>query len=113
MEEILNIKEYLEIFKRRKFIILFILIVCISRGAYITYQRNKSYVPVYQSTVSVRINNMKSYKPPKDEKEAQNQSIYMNSLSNSNLNQNIASSYYSLATSKRALLEVVKSYQNL
>ncbi|SCH19761.1 MULTISPECIES: YveK family protein [unclassified Romboutsia] len=108
MQESINIREYLEIFKRRKIAVIIILLLCIGRGAYLTYQRDKSYVPVFKSTVSVRINNMKAYKETEGE-ESNNQSIFMNSISNSNLNQNIATSYSSLATSKRALLEIIQN----
>ena len=107
MEENINIREYIEIFKRRRIVIILILLICIGRGAYLTYKHNQAYVPVFKSTVSVRINNLKTYKPSKDSKDDE-QVLYNFSMSNSSLNQNIASSYSSLATSKRALLDVVK-----
>ena len=107
MQESINIREYIDIFKRRKLVVIFILVAFLIMGVYKTYQSNKYYVPIYQSTVSVRINNLKAYNKSNEDNQ-ENMQYYGNSLSNSSLNQNIATSYSSLATSKRAMLEIIK-----
>ena len=111
MQNSINIREYIEIFKRRKIVVMFILIIFLSRGAYLTYKNEKAYVPIFKSIVSVRINNLKTYSEPEgdDENSDNNRATYGYSLSNSSLNQNIATSYSSLATSKRAMQEVIKN----
>ena len=109
MGETINIREYLDIFKKRKKIIFIILLIFMLVGGLLQFKHDKSYIPTYSSTVSVRINtakNTKSKKKDKDEKD--NTNYYDSPLTNSTLNQNIATSYYSLATSKRAMTELIK-----
>ena len=109
MGETINIREYLDIFKKRKLIIFIILLIFMLVGGLLQFKHDKSYIPTYSSTVSVRINtakNTKSKKKDKDEKD--NTNYYDSPLTNSTLNQNIATSYYSLATSKRAMTELIK-----
>ena len=109
MGETINIREYLDIFKKRKLIIFIILLIFMLVGGLLQYKHDESYIPTYSSTVSVRINtakNTKSKKKDKDEKD--NTNYYDSPLTNSTLNQSIATSYYSLATSKRAMTELIK-----
>ena len=109
MGETINIREYLDIFKKRKLIIFIILLIFMLVGGLLQFKHDESYIPTYSSTVSVRINtakNTKSKKKDKDEKD--NTNYYDSPLTNSTLNQNIATSYYSLATSKRAMTELIK-----
>lgn len=61
MQETVNIKEYLDIFKRRKWIIIIVILLSLAFGGYITYKNYNSYVPTYTSNVTVRINTMKEY----------------------------------------------------
>lgn len=61
MQETVNIKEYLDIFKRRKWIIIIVILISLGLGGYITYRNYNSYVPTYASNVTVRINTMKEY----------------------------------------------------
>lgn len=109
MGETINIREYLDIFKKRKLIIFIILLIFMLVGGLLQFKHDESYIPTYSSTVSVRINtakNTKSKKKDKDEKD--NTNYYDSHLTNSTLNQNIATGYYSLATSKRAMTELIK-----
>ena len=109
MGETINIREYLDIFKKRKLIIFIILLIFMLVGGLLQFKHDKSYIPTYSSTVSVRINtakNTKSKKKDKDEKD--NTNYYDSPLTNSTLNQSIATSYYSLATSKRVMTELIK-----
>lgn len=60
MGETVNIREYLDIFKRRKWIIIVTILICLAFGGYKTYKNYTSYVPTYMSSVTIRINSMKS-----------------------------------------------------
>lgn len=108
MGETINISEYIDVFKRRKKIVIIILTTFISAGIYLTYKHRQSYIPLYSSTVSVRINSAKnSQVVDPNNPEAVIQAGP--SISNSSLNQSIAEKYTSLATSKRALIEVIQN----
>ena len=72
MQETVNIKEYLDIFKRRKWIIIIVILLSLAFGGYITYKNYNSYVPTYTSNVTVRINTMKEYEA---ELEKENQKL--------------------------------------
>lgn len=61
MGESVNIKEYLDMFRRRKWIIIFVMLVCLAFGGYRTYKNYVSYVPTYKATIKIKINSMKSY----------------------------------------------------
>ena len=116
MGETINIIEYLNIFKKRKKIVFIILLIFMLGGGLLQYKNNKSYIPTYTSNVSVRINVDKNTRlNKKDDKDdeknnntSDNTNYYNSSIANSTLNQNIATSYYSLATSKRAITELIK-----
>ena len=109
MGETINIREYLDIFKKRKLIIFIILLIFMLVGGLLQYKHDKSYIPTYSSTVSLRINTAKNTKPKKkDDDKEDSTNYYSSSLANSTLNQNIATNYYSLATSKRAMTELIK-----
>ena len=56
MGDSINLKEYVDMFKRRKGIIILVMLVCLVMGAYKTYRNYISYKPTYSSTVTVRIN---------------------------------------------------------
>lgn len=60
MGETVNIREYLDIFKRRKWIVIVTILICLAFGGYKTYKNYTSYVPTYMSSVTIRINSMKS-----------------------------------------------------
>ena len=97
MEKSINIREYIDMFKRRKLIIILVMIASLALGAYKTYQNYISYVPTYTSSITVRINTSKNIK--KDNKD--DEDGYVDSYSTYNVaqNQNIATSYKSLASS--------------
>ena len=122
MGESINITEYLEIFKKRKKVIFVILSIFILAGGLLQYRHSKSYVPMYSSTVSLRINTAKNSQElmKKEENNEENgeensqktsqESQYdkvNSSLQSSTLNQSIAEKYSSLATSKRAMNELI------
>lgn len=108
MGETINIREYLDIFKKRKKIIFIILLIFMLVGGLLQFKHDKSYIPTYSSTVSIRINTAKNTKSNEKDDEEYNTNYYNSSLANSTLNQSIATSYYSLATSKRAMTELIK-----
>ena len=62
MGETINIREYLDIFKKRKLIIFIILLIFMLVGGLLQFKHDKSYIPTYSSTVSVRINTAKNTK---------------------------------------------------
>lgn len=113
MGESINLREYIDIFKRRKVIVILIMIVSLALGAYQTYENYKSYVPTYSSTVTVRINTTKNFKPKEEgeETEENTNKQYTDPYSSYNIaqNQNIASSYNSLATSPNVYSSVASS----
>ena len=67
MGEAVNIKEYLDIFRRRKWIAIVTILICLGFGGYKTYKNYISYVPTYMSNVTIRINSIKSIQ--EDEKK--------------------------------------------
>ena len=110
MGESINIMEYIDIFKRRKKIMFIIILIFMLVGGLLQYKSEKSYIPTYSSTVSLRINISKKVKSTEsDEEESEdNTDYYTSSLSDSTVNQSIATGYYSLATSKRAMTELIE-----
>lgn len=102
MEHSINLREYIDMFKRRKLIVIFVMLISLALGAYKTYKNYISYVPTYSSNITVRINTSKETESKKsskkkDEEDAQ-QKAY-SSTYNISLNQNIATTYKSLASS--------------
>lgn len=122
MQETVNIREYLDIFNRRKWIIIVLVLVSLIFGGYKTYKNYNSYVPTYTSTVTVRINTMKEYEEQQAKNKEKNNkknedgtsdtsnnsnnndiNNYYNSYSSSAemRNQNIASSYVGLTAKEQ------------
>lgn len=56
MNESINIREYLDIFKRRKLILIGAILVSLVVGGILTIKNYKSYTPMYQSKVKLRTN---------------------------------------------------------
>lgn len=98
MEQSINLREYVDMFKRRKLIVIFTMIVCLSLGAYKTYKNYISYVPTYSSSITVRINTSKKTKNDKTSSKKDEQ-VDQYSTYNVAQNQSIATSYKSLASS--------------
>lgn len=100
MEASINLREYVDMFKRRKLIVILTMIVCLAFGAYKTYQNYMSYVPTYSSNITVRINTSKELMKNKNSKKDEDTEI-VDPYSTYNVaqNQNIATSYKSLASS--------------
>lgn len=110
MGDSVNLKEYVDMFKRRKGIIILVMLVCLVMGVYKTYRNYISYKPTYSSTVTVRINTAKNFKQNKEDKEdGSNQYTDPYSSYNISQNQNIASSYSTLATSPNVYSIVASS----
>lgn len=110
MGDSINLKEYVDMFKRRKGIIILVMLVCLVMGAYKTYRNYISYKPTYSSTVTVRINTAKNFKQSEeDEEDGSNQYTDPYSSYNISQNQNIASSYSTLATSPNVYSIVASS----
>lgn len=110
MGDSINLKEYVDMFKRRKGIIILVMFVCLVMGAYKTYRNYISYKPTYSSTVTVRINTAKNFKQSEeDEEDGSNQYTDPYSSYNISQNQNIASSYSTLATSPNVYSSVASS----
>ena len=106
MGDTINIKEYIDIFRKRKKIVFIILFVFLLAGGFLQYRNYKSYVPTYTSTVSVRININKNTKSKDSDNE--NSQVYSGlSLESSALNQSISEKYSSLAVSKRSMMELI------
>lgn len=101
MDQSINLREYVDMFKRRKVIVILIMIVCLGLGGYKTYKNYVNYVPTYKSTVTVRINTAKNVKKSKSSKDNNSNTSQVDPYSTYNIsqNQNIASTYYSLASS--------------
>ena len=59
MGERINIQEYLDMIKRRKWIIISILLLSLALGGFRMYQNYISYVPTYTSSVMVKVDTMK------------------------------------------------------
>ena len=86
MGDSINLKEYVDMFKRRKGIIILVMLVCLVMGAYKTYRNYISYKPTYSSTVTVRINTAKNFKQSEeDEEDGSNQ--YTDPYSSYNISQ--------------------------
>lgn len=98
MEASINLREYVDMFKRRKLIVILIMIICLGLGGYKTYKNYVSYIPTYKSKVTVRINSTKKVKKSKSSSTNSAQSDPYSTY-NISLNQNIANTYYSLASS--------------
>ena len=132
MGESVNIKEYLDMFRRRKWIIILVMLVCLGFGGYRTYTNYVSYLPTYKATVKIKINSMKEYNEAVEKSKSkkssttgmtEEQRVLNNinssySASASMTNQNIASSYVSLVSSENvrknvAALSKVQSSQIL
>ncbi|MGL5750066.1 MAG: YveK family protein [Paraclostridium sp.] len=94
MNEGINIKEYISMFKKRKWIIILIMLASIGAGVLLTYRSNKSYIPIYQSHTRIRINT------------AKNMPEQGFSPGVTSMNQNISNTYLSLAKSKSTLNEI-------
>ena len=62
MGERINIQEYLDMIKRRKWIIISILLLSLALGGFRMYQNYVSYVPSYTSSVMVKVDTMKVQK---------------------------------------------------
>ena len=100
MEQSINLREYVDIFKRRKLIVIVIMIVSLALGAYKTYKNYISYVPTYSSSITVRINtSKKTEKDKKSKNDDEDEQIDQYSTYNIAQNQSIATSYKSLASS--------------
>ena len=95
MSDSINIREYITMFKKRKWIIALILVLCLGLGIALNIKKNRSYVPMYQSYTRIRINTSKN-------NPEQGFSPAVTSL-----NQNVSNTYLNLATSKSTLQEVI------
>ena len=62
MGERINIQEYLDMIKRRKWIIISIVLLSLALGGFRMYQNYVSYVPTYTSSVMVKVDTMKVQK---------------------------------------------------
>ena len=62
MGERINIQEYLDMIKRRKWIIILIVLLSLTLGGFRMYQNYVSYVPTYTSSVMVKVDTMKVQK---------------------------------------------------
>lgn len=100
MEASINLREYVDMFKRRKLIVILTMIVCLAFGVYKTYQNYISYIPTYSSNITVRINTSKELMKKKNgKKDKDTEIVDPYSTYNVAQNQNIATSYKSLASS--------------
>lgn len=106
MQETVNIREYIDIFKRRKWIVIIAILIGLLLGGYKSYKNYVSYRPTYTSTVTIRINTMKTYeqkleqqkKKKKNSDDEQDLADLYNTYSTGSeiKNQNIATSYVGL-----------------
>lgn len=94
MEDMINIREYISMIKRRKWLILLILVLSVGVGVFKTYRNNKAYVPMYVANTKIRVNVAKS-----------NPGVGLSPATTSQ-NQNISNTYINLATSKATLNEI-------
>lgn len=108
MEQSINLREYVDMFKRRKLIVILIMIICLGLGGYKTYKNYINYVPTYRSTVTVRINTAKKVKKSKSSSTNSEQTDPYSTY-NISQNQNIAGTYYSLASSSNVQSLVASS----
>lgn len=108
MEQSINLREYVDMFKRRKLVVILIMIICLALGGYKTYKNYVNYVPTYRSTVTVRINTAKQVKKSKSSSTNSTQTDPYSTY-NISQNQNIAGTYYSLASSSNVQSLVASS----
>lgn len=110
MEASINLREYVDMFKRRKLMVILIMIVCLAFGAYKTYENYISYVPTYSSNITVRINTAKELMKKKNSKKDED-TVAVDPYSTYNVaqNQNIATSYKSLASSPNVVSIIASS----
>lgn len=92
----INIKEYIWMFKKRKLIIFLIMSISLACGFGIKFLKEKSQIPIYQTSSRIRINT------------AKNNNDMVFDPSTISLNQSISDTYLSLAKSKYTLNEVKK-----
>lgn len=107
MGESINLREYVDILKRRKIIVIVVMLISLALGAYKTYQNYISYVPTYVSTLTIRINTAKNIKKTENDENSQYTDPY--STYNISQNQNIASTYYTLASSPNVYSTIASS----
>ena len=69
MGETVNIREYIDMFRRIKWIVIITILICLAFGGYKTYKNYVSYVPMYKSKITIRINSMKSIQSKKSSKK--------------------------------------------
>ena len=109
MGETVNIREYIDMFRRRKWIVIITILICLAFGGYKTYKNYVSYVPMYKSKITIRINSMKSIQSKQSSKKNSDEDEDAQALNNiynsysgsaSATNQNIATSYIGLAKSE-------------
>ena len=91
----INIKEYIWMFKKRRLIILIIMILSLCAGFLLKFINEKSQIPIYQTSARIRINTAKN-------------SPEVFSPNITAMNQNISQTYLSLAKSKYTLNEMKK-----
>lgn len=91
----INIKEYIWMFKKRKWIILMIMLISLATGFGIKFINEKSQVAIYQTSARIRINTAKN------DPQALSPSVTA-------MNQNISTTYLSLSKSKYTLNEMKK-----
>lgn len=108
MQDTVNVKEYIDIFKRRKWIIIVVMAIFLAFGVYKTYKNHISYRPTYTSTATIRINVMKPFENNSNNKsnedgegdttqgDKNNSSNYTYNSSAQMQNQTIATSYVGL-----------------
>lgn len=117
MQETVNIREYLDIFNRRKWIIIVLVLVSLILGGYKTYKNYNSYVPTYTSTVTVRINTMKEYEEQqaKNKEKNNNKNEDGTSDTSNNSNNNDINNYYNSYSSSAEMRNqnIASSYVGL
>lgn len=107
--ESINIQEYIDMLKRRKFLIIAIVLVGLIFGGYKMYRNYVSYVPRYTSSVTIRINSAKKQqeeaqknknKDKDEDTEQESGSVDSNyyNYSTAAMDQNIATTYSSLVS---------------
>ena len=105
MENKANLREYIDILKRQKSIVIIILFLSISIGTYITYRHRVNYVPQYSSIITIRINTMKSNNINSNE-ETDISEYTANAIT---LNENITTNYTSLLETSNIKELIAKS----
>ena len=100
MGESINIREYINMFKKRSKIILIILVTCIAIGELVAFKINSSYTPMYTTSTRIRVNTAKTVPD----------AGYNPGLASAN--QGIVSTYLDLSKSKSTLKEVASIVGN-